>query len=414
MGSQHMTEKEIEGGWVRGWPDRKRAEGVQAQNSDGGVIFATSPMTELEGRITPTDMYYVVAQMNMPDPIYPDDWEMEIYGEVDKPITLKLSDIKKLPSQTVRAVTECAGNDALFFDYLHKGGKKPSLLPSSAANNGGAESGEKGSGRMSIPTTGMSSAGEFTGVPLAEVLKLAGLKEGAVAIRMEGFDEGRPDPALIYMSVGSKDIEVNDPGVINYDKGLPISKALDPDTLLVWAMNGEHLHHVHGAPLRLMVPGWSGNWWVKWLHKIEVMDRMPDCYHQTEYFVLGESHDDPNKVMCSALGVKTLILNPLDEDSPLPPGEQMVRGLAWSGEGAVTKVEISTDGGATWSDALIERSHDRWMWVRWSYLWNADKPGKYQIMARATDEKGRVQPQTPWNYQRKHFDGIVPTDVVIE
>ena len=118
--------------------------------------------------------------------------------------------------------------------------------------------------------------------------------------------------------------------------------------------------------------------------------------------------------MCSSLGVKTLILDPIDEDSPLPAGSHPVRGLAWSGEGAVTRVEISVDGGESWQDAHIEKSHDRWMWVRWHYLWTVEKPGKYQIMARATDEKGRVQPQIPWNYQRKHFDGIVPTDVVIE
>ncbi|MEQ9451143.1 MAG: molybdopterin-dependent oxidoreductase [Pseudomonadales bacterium] len=371
-------------------------------------------MTELEGRITPTELYYVVAQMNMPDPIHPDDWAMEICGEVDSPVSLTLEDIKKLPSQTVRAVTECAGNDALFFDYLHKGGRKPSLLPPGQSNIGNFRNKDEQINAQSIPTNGMSSAGEFTGVPLREVLQMAGVKDGAVAIRMVGFDVGRPDPSLVYMSAGTKDIDVKDPGTINYDKGLPIEKALDHDTLLAWAMNGEHLRHVHGAPLRLIVPGWSGNWWVKWIEKIEVMDHMPDCYHQTEYFVLGESHDDPNKVMCSALGVKTLILDPLDEDSPLPPGSHIVRGLAWSGEGAVTQVEISTDGGNNWQDAHIETSHDRWMWVRWSYVWNVDDPGTYQIMARATDEKGRVQPQIPWNYQRKHFDGIVPTDVVIE
>jgi DMSO/TMAO reductase YedYZ molybdopterin-dependent catalytic subunit len=216
------------------------------------------------------------------------------------------------------------------------------------------------------------------------------------------------------MSVGTRNVDVKDPGVINYDKGLPMEKALDPDTILAWAMNGEHLRHVHGAPLRLVVPGWSGNWWVKWIEQIEVLDHMPDCYHQTEYFVLGESHDDPNKVMCTALGVKTVILDPIDEDSPLPVGEHAVRGLAWSGEGAVKRVEVSVDGGATWEDAHVEESHDRWMWVRWTYLWKAEQPGPYKLLARATDERGRVQPQIPWNYQRKHFDGLVPTEVVVE
>ncbi len=414
-----MPRREIEGGWIRGWPDRKRPESLEANDAEGRTIFATTPMTELEGRITPTDLYYIVAQLDMPEPIHPDDWEMEICGEVENPLTLTLEDLKKLPSQTVRAVTECAGNDTMFFNYLHKDGKKPSLVSpkemdfSALKPKDGKKLSIEAIGN-SLPTTGMSSAGEFSGVPLREVLKLAGVKSNAVAVRFQGFDRGRPDPSLIYLSSGRDDIEVKDPGVINYDKGLPMEKALHPDTLLAWAMNGEHLHHIHGAPLRLVVPGWSGNWWVKWIEQIEVMDHMPDCYHQTEYFVLGDTPEDPNKVMCTALGVKAVILDPIDEDSPLPAGTHPVRGLAWSGEGAIVGVEVSVDGGTTWEDAHVEESHDRWMWVRWNYVWDAVKPGVYQIMARATDEKGRQQPQTPWNYQRKHFDGIVPTDIVIE
>lgn len=406
-----MARREIEGGWVRGWPDRKRPDPLEARDSEGRTIFATTPMTELEGRITPTDLYYVVAQINMPEPVHPEDWEMSISGEVDDPITLTLDDLKSLPPRTVRAVTECAGNDALYFNYAHKGGKKPSLLQPTSINFLGTSDSQE---NTSIPTNGMSSAGEFTGVALRHVLELAKVRSNAVAVRVVGFDRGRPDPALIYMSAGTDDIDVKDPGIINYDKGLPIEKALHPDTILAWAMNGEHLRHVHGAPLRMVVPGWSGNWWVKWIEKIEVLDHLPDCYHQTEYFVLGESHDDPNKVMCTALGVKTLILDPIDEDSPLPRGNHAVRGLAWSGEGAVTRVEVSVDGGATWQDAHVEESHDPWLWVRWTFPWKVTQPGAYRILARATDEKGRVQPQTPWNYQRKHFDGIVPTEVVVE
>lgn len=100
-----------------------------------------------------------------------------------------------------------------------------------------------------------------------------------MAIRAQGFDTGKPDPMLVYVSAGRRDFKIEEPGVINYDKGLPVKKALDPDTILAWAHNGEMLQHVHGAPVRLVVPGWSGNWWVKWLEKLEVMNRMPDCYY---------------------------------------------------------------------------------------------------------------------------------------
>ncbi|OFZ86997.1 MAG: hypothetical protein A3I62_04520, partial [Betaproteobacteria bacterium RIFCSPLOWO2_02_FULL_62_79] len=368
--------------------------------------------------ITPTDAYYVVNQLEVPEPIHPDDWTLTVGGEVERPIELSLKDLQKLPGRTVRAVTECAGNDAGFFDYLVKSGKKPSRINqqdmqkrAAMREQNAVPSTEEISGEST--TTCAMSAGEFTGVPLAEVLKKAGLKPGAVSVRMEGFDCGQPDLAVQYRSVGRSDFKLVDPGLINYEKGLPLEKALHPDTLLAWSMNGEYLLHVHGAPVRAVVPGWSGNWWVKWLQKIEVLDHMPECYYQKHYFVYGNSPDDPNKEMITAMGVRCVIIDPLDEDSPLERGSHKIRGLAWSGMGAITRVEVSLDEGKTWQDAHLEEPRERWLWVRWSYLWEVDKPGHYRIIARASDENGRVQPQIPWNYQRKHFDGIVPTDVTI-
>ena len=263
------------------------------------------------------------------------------------------------------------------------------------------------------PSTGLVSGGEWTGVPLAALLDRAGVKPGAVSVYVAGWDAGRIDPLKQYRSVGSDDFDIVDPGEINYDKALPMEKALHPDTILAWAQNGEYLTHVHGAPLRLIVPGWAGNWWVKWIEKIEVMDHMPACYHQTHYFVKGLSQDDPNKEMMTALGVKTLINYPRDEDSPIERGVHVVRGLAWSGEGKVVRVEVSIDDGKSWADALVEESPDKWLWVRWSWPWEAAEPGDYKIIARATDEEGRVQPTTEWNFQRKHFDGLVPMDVTV-
>jgi DMSO/TMAO reductase YedYZ molybdopterin-dependent catalytic subunit len=416
-----MSEDELEGEWVHGWPDRKRAELMPSRDSEGRVIMARSPVLDLEGLITPTDASYIIAQLQMPDPVHPDDYAFSLFGEVENPVEFTLEELRRLPGRTVRAVTECAGNDMGFFDYLQdrSNNPKPALR---------AKQAELGTWRSStdtdqldfdafaeaIPATGLVSAGEWIGVPLRELLLRAGIKDSAVAIRVEGFDEGRPDPMLQHLSVGRADFDVVDPGIINYDKGLPIEKAMDPDTILAWSHNGEFLQHVHGAPMRMVVPGWAGNWWVKWIHKIEVMDHMPDCYHQTHYFVSGKSPDDPDKKMMTALGVKTLIKYPCDEDSPIKCGTYSIRGMAWSGEGEVVRVEVSVDGGDTWADAHVEYSPDKWLWVRWSYLWEAETPGAYSILARATDENGRVQPQTEWNFQRKHFDGIIPTDVIVE
>jgi DMSO/TMAO reductase YedYZ molybdopterin-dependent catalytic subunit len=413
-----MPKREIEGDWVMGWPDRKRAAIIAGKDSQGRVINGRAPITELEGLLTPTDAYYVVNQLDVPEPIHPDDWVLSVSGLVERPIEITLKDLMKLPGRTVRAVTECAGNDAGFFDYVMKGAKKPSRLNQQDMQSRAAMREKQGTPTTEeidneSTTTCAMSAGEFTGVPLAEVLKKAGPKPGAAALRLEGFDRGRPDMAVQYRSVGRSDIKLVDPGVINYEKGLPIAKATHPDTLLAWSMNGEYLTHIHGGPVRAVVPGWSGNWWVKWLQKIEVMDRVPQCYYQHHYFVYGQSPEDPNKDMITSMGVRCIIVDPLDEDSPLERGEHKIRGLAWSGMGQIARVQVSLDEGKTWADAHIEEPRERWLWVRWSFLWNAGKPGKYRIMARATDETGRVQPQIPWNYQRKHFDGIVPADVTI-
>jgi DMSO/TMAO reductase YedYZ molybdopterin-dependent catalytic subunit len=417
-----MPSKEIEGDWVMGWPDRKRATLMHSTDEQGRVIYGRTPILDLEGLITPTDSFYIVAQLQMPEPVHPDDYVFSIGGLVDRPVEYTLDDLRRLPGKTVRAVTECAGNDGTFFDYLSGDGNmaKPSLSkrqPEGPDRRGGVALDDPNFDLQAVldatPSTGLVSGGEWTGVPLAALLERAGVKPGAVSVYVAGWDCGRIDPLKQYRSVGSDDFDIVDPGEINYDKALPIEKALHPDTILAWAQNGEYLTHVHGAPLRLIVPGWAGNWWVKWIEKIEVMDHMPACYHQTHYFVKGLSQDDPNKEMMTALGVKTLIKYPRDEDSPIKCGVHVVRGLAWSGEGKIVRVEVSIDDGKSWADAHVEDSPDKWLWVRWSWPWEAAEPGDYKVVARATDEEGRVQPQTEWNFQRKHFDGLVPMDVTV-
>jgi DMSO/TMAO reductase YedYZ molybdopterin-dependent catalytic subunit len=419
-----MPGKEIEGDWIFGWPDRKRPRAELYKDTKGRVVFSRSPFLDLEGLLTPADAHYIVAQVQMPEPVHPEEYRFSIFGEVERPLELGLEDLRKMPGRTVRAVIECAGNDADFFNYVGDGGKGPrpsfELSPEDRAH--WSRDGEAREAPLtdadalvsSIPSTCMVSGGEWTGVPFAEVLKRAGMKPNAVAVRLEGWDRGRPDPIIIYRSAARTDFKVFDPGVINYDKGLPVAKALHPDTILAWAHNGEYLQHVHGAPVRLIVPGWAGNWWVKWIHKVEVMERMPECYHQTHYFVSGTSPEDPEKKMMTALGVKSVITAPREEDGAIGCGEHAIRGMAWSGEGEITGIEVSVDGGASWRDAHVEYSPDRWLWKRWSYLWQVEKPGVYTILARATDETGRTQPQTQWNFLRKHFDGIVPLHVTVE
>ena len=338
--------EELEGEWVMGWPDRKRARIMPSKDAEGRVIYARSPVLDLEGMLTPTDAYYIVAQLNMPDPVHPDDFSFTIGGMVDNPTEYTLDEIRKLPGRTVRAVTECAGNDGEFFDYIKEGSNvtKPSLRFVQAEEGGwrqdmdGDEKPDIESILQSIPTTCLVSGGEWTGVQFRTVLERAGIQEGAVSVALHGWDEGKPDPVTQYVSVGRTDFDIVDPGIINYDKAMPVEKAMHEDTILAWAHNGEFLIHVHGAPLRLVVPGWCGNWWVKWIDRIEVLDHTPDFYYQTHYFVSGDSPDDPNKKAMTAIGVKTLITSPRDDDGPIKRGTHAVRGRTWSGEGAVVRV----------------------------------------------------------------------------
>jgi DMSO/TMAO reductase YedYZ molybdopterin-dependent catalytic subunit len=393
---------------------------MPSKDAEGRTIYARTPLLQLEGLITPTDAFYIVAQLNMCEPIHPDDYVLTVKGLVDKPMELSLADIQHLPSKTIRSVMECAGDDGEFFHWQKRGGKKPSRLKVQKEQGGwnqmAGNGGEKPTAEQvldAVPTTCLVSGGEWTGVPLRMLLEKVGMKNGVESVHFVGYDTGRPDPTPQYAATGRTDIEVHDPGIINYDKALPLEKALHPDTLLAWAHNGEYLQHVHGAPLRVVVPGWSGNWSVKWLKEIELLDYTPACYYQTHYFVHGESPEDPNKTPCKELGCKSIILSPIDEDSPLKRGKHLIKGLAWSGMGAVKKVEVSLDGGSSWQPAHLEDHNDRWLWRRWSYLWEIQKPGNYSIMARAIDETERIQPQTPWNFQTKHFDGIVPVDVEV-
>jgi len=414
-----VEEEDYEGEFILGWPGKKRLTRMERTDGEGRVIYAQAPILEQDGLITPVDASYIVAQIGMPDPVHPLDWEFEVTGEVDNPLSIDLAALRKLPARTVRAVTECAGNDGDFFEYLEdKLNFKPKILHSKDQIDDWFSMHQDEEASMdeilAAPrSTNLCSAGEWTGTPLRNVLEMAGVKDGAVSVRLEGFDVGRPDPMRIYRALGHTDAELHDPGEINFDKALPMEKALHEDTILAWAHNGDSLLHVHGAPVRLIVPGWAGNWWVKWIQKVEIHDHMPECYHQTHYFVFGKAPEDKDQPMMTALGCKSIIKSPRESETPLKVGEHLIEGLAWSGEGEIVRVEISLDGGATWQDVHIEHSPDRWLWKRWSYLWNAEAPGSYSIMARAHDEAERVQPVTEWNYQLKHFDGIIPVDVTV-
>lgn len=366
------------GDW-HGWPT-KDIKPITLTDDEGRTVRIRTPVMDLEGLMTPTALHYTVQHFAVPPVVHASDWKLEILGEVKTPLTLNFEQLRRLPGRSVRTVMECSGSDATFFEYLRGEGPKPSRTQEGM----------------------ILSASEWTGVPLAAVLYEAGLTAKSLYVRAQGNDLGVPATAA----------EGTEP--FYYDKGLPIEKALHPDTILAWAQNGQLLEHLHGAPVRLLVPGWSGNWSVKWLNKLEVTEREPNCWYHYEFYYYGNSADDPNKELITTIGVKSIITHPNDDTETLSPGVHMIRGYAWSGAGAIDQVDVSVDGGETWHSAHIEQPRDRFMWVRWSYCWDVRQKGKYALMSRATDEVGRKQSREPrYNNMRKNFSAIVGYSVTV-
>ena len=379
MDSPNPPKKQSESGWY-GWPT-KDITAITLLDDKGRTVRVRTPVMDLEGLITPVNLHYVVQHFDVPAVADPRQWRLEVTGEVKRPLTIDFEMLRRYPGRTVRTVMECSGSDATFYEYFKGEGPKPSRT----------------SEHMILST------GEWTGIPLAAVLNDAGLTGKATHVRAEGWDKGVPATA----------VEGTEP--FYYDKGLPIEKAIHPDTLIAVAHNGQLLEHLHGAPARLIVPGWSGNWSVKWLWKLQVLDHEPACWYHYNFYYYGDSIEDPNKELITTIGVRSIITQPNDDTDTLPKGINVVRGYAWSGGGHINQVELSLDGGKTWNATRLEGPQDPYMWVRWSYLWDAQKAGKYTLMARATDTAGREQSHTPrYNIMRKNFSAIVGYEVTIE
>jgi sulfite oxidase len=316
-----------------------------------------APVEHLNNWITPVPRFFVRNHMHEPSTVEAEDWQLTIGGEVEKPITFKLADLAKLETHSVVNTLECAGNGR----SLHR-----PQVP-------GIQWGK-----------GAVGTAKFSGPRMRDVLQRAGVKSTGKHVMFAGLDEvpGKV-PAFV--------------------RSIPIEKALDPDTLIATHMNDAPLTTHHGFPARALVPGWIGAASCKWLSEIKVLDSefvgnfMNPGYRLPNQTVKpGEAVKPEETHPVTALNVKSLITSPLDAQS-LKPGRVTVHGIAWSGEAEIAKVEISTDEGATWHPATLGQQHARYAWRLWSFAWNA-KAGEHTIRSRASDNKGRVQPETAeWN-----------------
>lgn len=352
----------IDGSFMRS----RAGERVKAKLGDDNRLIRVSRPQNLETAvrdlgswITPNDRFFVRSHFGSPSADKLKAWSLEVDGEVGRPQTLTLSDLKRFPEVTAHAVVQCAGNGRAFFRPRVPGAQW--------------EKGAVGNAK-------------WTGVRLADVLQLAGLGTKAKHVHLLGADR----PLL--------------PTVPLFLRSIPIEKAMHPATLLAYEMNGETLPLLHGAPLRLVVPGWAGDAYVKWLTNLTVQEHEAEgFYMQTAYRMPvapvqpGSTVSPAQMVPVTEMVVKSIITRPLD--GAMLSGESVqVEGVAFTGEGEIARVEISTDEGGHWHDADLVGERAPYAWRLWRYAWKGTKPGRYSVWSRATDSGGRTQPMTTqWN-----------------
>ena len=322
----------------------------------------------LKEEVTPADRFFIRSNFPTPD-LDGDRHRIELGGAVERPFEIEVAELRALPMRRLTVTTECAGNG------------RTGLAPTPAGEPWGY---------------GAVSTAQWAGVSLREVLDRAGIRPEAVEILARGGDRGRKDGT----------------GDIPFARALPLSKAFDPDTLLALEVNGAPLPPEHGSPVRLLVPGWYGMASVKWLSRLEAVTEPFTGYFQRDRYVFDYGDGtDPEPV--TTMRVRSIVTEP-GEGAVLERGTVRIRGWAWSGSGAVTRVEVATEGGDGWVDATLGKAASPHAWRPWSFEWEATEPGVHILRSRATDEAGNVQPdRARWNRHGYGNNAIRPISVEV-
>ncbi|MEU8542039.1 sulfite oxidase [Streptomyces sp. NPDC048717] len=337
---------------------------------------AQTPAAALVPRLTPADALFVRSHFDVPD-LPADRWRLRIDGTVGTPYSIGYDELTALPHREVDVVMECAGN---------------------------------GRTRMTPPAPGLTwgeravGCARFEGVPFQTLVERAGLDPATVEFVFTGADSG--------MAHGRP---------TTFARSLPRALALHPDTLLVTRLDGAPLTPAHGAPVRLVVPGRFAVADVKWLTGARAVTDPFEGVFQTEEYVYVDSDGRPEGPVGELL-VKSLITAP-EPDEDLRRGQETeVRGHAWSGGGvAVRRVEVRAvhedepdEPETGWQDAELDRPSGPYAWTDWSFRWTPRTPGRYRILARATDAEGAVQPtRAPWNARGYGCNAVAVADVVV-
>ena len=313
-----------------------------------------------EGAITPNDAFFVRYHLaDIPTEIDPQAFRVAVQGHVERPLQLSLAELKAMPGSEIVAVNQCSGNSRGFFEPRMAGGQ--------LAN-------------------GAMGCARWTGVPLKSVLDRAGVKAGAVQVTFDGMD----GPVL--------------PETPDFVKALGLDHARDGQVMLAWAMNGEDLPWLNGFPLRLVVPGFYGTYWVKHLNAITVLDKpFEGFWMKTAYRIPdnGCACTEPGKapdktVPIGRLNVRSFITN-LTDGAQVTAGSVSLRGIAFDGGSGIKAVDVSADDGRSWSTAALGQDLGRYAFRAWTAE-IALPPGSHALRVRATGNDGATQPMEPrWN-----------------
>ena len=333
---------------------------------DHGINQETRLET-LRGYLTPASHFFVRQHATTPA-LDARTWRLRIEGNaVERPVELSFDDLLRLPSRSVIAYVECAGNGRGFFkEFMGK------VASGTQWRFGGI------------------GVAEWTGVPLGAVLDLAKVRRDT------------PHDILNVLVEGLDSVKVNRP--------MSLAKAYEDDTLLAYAFNGDPVPPDHGFPVRAIVPGWVGINNIKWVGRIEVRNSVIEVPTTTKTYVL-EGPDYPSKVVLRQQTIKSAVALPWP--ATLPAGRQRVRGFAWSPVGRISRVEYSLDRGATWQPATLREPNIARAWARWDFEWDA-RAGDHVILTRAADDQGNTQPANiPWNAQGYGYNVPVPHPVKV-
>jgi DMSO/TMAO reductase YedYZ molybdopterin-dependent catalytic subunit len=340
-------------------------------------LTGSVPAHEHDFEVTPTERMFVRNNLLTPD-IGVDAHRLRVTGLVERDLNFSVHELQgAFPVVTMQNILECAGSGRSAY--------QPRTIGTPWLETGG----------MGCP--------KWTGVRLGDVLKAARLRPDAAHVAAQGADSGMmPTAAPVIRSI-------------------PIGKALEPHTLIAWAMNDAPLPKLHGYPLRLVVPGWVGSASIKWLHTLTVLDRpfkgpyMDASYRMPKWPIAPGQRMPPDAVSTEAWPIKSIITSPAPNARFKGAERITVRGRAWVGEGVVDRAEISTDEGRTWQRARLARAGDKYAWRTFTYEFQPERVGYVTFLARAWDARGNAQPAVPsWNPLGYFWNGWHRVGVLVE